>query len=95
MRGVWAIVQLVVLEHWKKPLINVALERERIFTYDKAGQKTSEIDPSCWEVRYSYNQLCQVSEITDAAGRSTTYEYLPGGLLGRVANPDGTSTEYT
>lgn len=32
--------------------------------------------------------------MTDAAGRVTSYDYLPGGLLHRIVNPDGTSLAF-
>jgi len=39
--------------------------------------------------------LGQVTEVVDTAGRKTTMEYLPGGLLVAITYPDGRSTEYT
>ncbi len=59
------------------------------------GSLTQEVDPLKDTSTYSYSSLNQLTSAKDAAGRTTSYTYNPGGLVASTTFPDGGRITYT
>ncbi len=63
------------------------------YGYDRAGNRTSLIDPDNIPTTYLYDSLNRLKSVITEGG-TTTYEYSDDGLKQRVVNPNGTSSTY-
>ena len=73
----------------KNPSAGKKGRRITTYTYDKAGNKTSETNPLGETTDYLYDAMNRIKEETDAAGHKTGYEYDKNSNLTEIIDAKG------
>ncbi|RFF31214.1 RHS repeat domain-containing protein [Wenzhouxiangella sediminis] len=71
-----------------------ALGGEQTYTYDAAGNRTRETDPSGKQTHYAYDADRRLEKITDGAGNETTFHYPDEPGSGQGARHQPVKIEY-
>ncbi|MFO0805474.1 MAG: RHS repeat-associated core domain-containing protein [Gemmataceae bacterium] len=65
------------------------------FTYDTAGRRIQSVDQDGFTIRYRYDSLGRLAELSDGSGnRIVAYQFDAAGRLARADNGNGTFTTY-
>ena len=78
----------------EKNYIISKLYRETLTSYDYMGNVSTVTDPKGNVTRYTYNDLGQMTKVTDALLQNTLYEYDSLGNTTKMTTPGGSVTQY-